>query len=91
MWQWWFFTCICNWVPIFWFITKNVKNSKKSENKFQGTCGFFTIKHVSWQDYFLHMWPAFKARHLKSIEHKRGYVFVVQKNWNLLYEFMNSF
>jgi hypothetical protein len=27
------------------------------------------LKNVYWQDYFLHMWPATKARHFEPIEH----------------------
>jgi len=30
----------------------------------------WTTKHVFWQDYFLHMWPASKAKHFEPIEHK---------------------
>jgi hypothetical protein len=41
---------IHNCVLIFWFIAKNAKNPRKSQNEFQ-----WMTKHVFWQDYFLHM------------------------------------
>jgi hypothetical protein len=59
MWQWWVLTFIHNCVWIFLFIAKNEK-SGKSQNEFQ-----WTTKHVFWQDYFLHIWPACKARHFE--------------------------
>jgi len=49
-------TFIHNYVWKFWFITRNVKNPKTSQNEFQ-----WTTKHVFWQDYFLHMWPTPKT------------------------------
>jgi len=48
----------------FWYLdtftTINAKSLKRSQNGFQ-----WTTKHVFWQDYFLHMWPARKARHFE--------------------------
>jgi hypothetical protein len=58
------FTFIDNCVWIFWFITKNIENPKKIQNKFQQI-----TKHVFWQDNILHMWLAPKARHFEPIEH----------------------
>jgi hypothetical protein len=59
------FTCLHNCVLIFWFATKNAKNlkilKKKSFNEFYLT--YF------WQDYFLHMWLAPKAKHFEPIGH----------------------
>jgi hypothetical protein len=40
------------------------KNCRKSQNEFQ-----WTTKHVFWQDYFLHMRLASKAKYFKPIEH----------------------
>jgi hypothetical protein len=40
------------------------KTPRKSQNEFQRT-----TKHFFWQDYFLHMWPASKAKHFEPIEH----------------------
>jgi hypothetical protein len=59
-----FFTFIHNCVWIFWFITINIKNPIKFQNEFQ-----WITKHVFWQDYFLHMWLAPKAKHFEPIEH----------------------
>jgi hypothetical protein len=130
MWWWWVFTFIHNCAWIFWFIAKNIETPKNSQNEFQ-----WITKHVSWQDYFLHMWPtpkldilnllniiffvkwfkkwifflvtlSFKISKLlkffydlvfhqvhfmKKYFHRKGHVFIVQKIWNQLYEFMHSF
>jgi hypothetical protein len=64
MWHLWFLTCIHNCVSIFWFIVKNEKNAKNPKMIFNGQ-----TKHVFWQDYFMHMWLAPKARHFEPIEH----------------------
>jgi hypothetical protein len=64
MWWWWVFTFIYNCVWIFWFIARNAKNSKKSQNEFQST-----TKHFFWQNYFVHIWPAPKAKHFEPIKH----------------------
>jgi hypothetical protein len=53
-----------NCVWIFWFNARNIENIFKSQNEFQ-----WTIKHVFWQNYFLHMWPTSKAIHFEPIEH----------------------
>ncbi len=62
-----------NCVWIFWFNARNEKNPRKSQNEFQ-----WTTKHVFWQDYFLHMWLASKARHFKPIEHFLIYQMVLK-------------
>jgi len=41
-----------------------MKNSQKSQNEFQ-----WTTEPIFCQDYFLHMWFAFKAKHFEPIEH----------------------
>jgi hypothetical protein len=48
----------------FLFIVRNIKNPRKSQNRFQ-----WITKHVFWQDYFLHIWYARKAKHFEPIEH----------------------
>jgi hypothetical protein len=72
MWWWWFFTCIHNYVSIFWFIAKNVKNPKKIPRWISidnQTCFLTTLfpTHVN----------APKARHFELIEH--NYLFQMVK------------
>jgi hypothetical protein len=64
MWWWWVFTFVHNCAWIFWLIVKNIEIPKNSQNEFQ-----WTTKHVFWQNYFLHMWPTFEAKHFEHIEH----------------------
>ncbi len=75
MWWWWFFSCIHNYVSIFWFIAINVKKSKNTQNELQ-----WTTKHVSWWEYFWHMWPTPKAKHFEPIEHNIFAKWFLKKN-----------
>jgi hypothetical protein len=48
MWKWWFLTCIHNYVSIFWFIAKNVKNPLKSQMNFNGQPNMFFGNIISY-------------------------------------------
>jgi hypothetical protein len=45
MWKWWFFTCIHNYVSIFWFIIKNIKKTSKNlKMNFNGQPNMFLTR-----------------------------------------------
>jgi hypothetical protein len=129
MWWWWVFTFIHNCVWMFWFITRNVKIPKNSQNEFQWTTKHFFGKIISctcdlhlklnilnplnkcfWSNGFLNesfslqpflsKFQGFKIFvnfffhqvHLMNMYfHRSRHIFVLQKVWNQLYDFIHSF